>query len=173
MSGSKLAVGGTERSQMNSFGSRSGDRRSSEVTLLVDSFWLVAVTLGRSTSEQSTVTGSPGETAFLLRKAARRYRSRRLVEGDLDFLVDFSDFSSSAGNGRHPFFSEQKLKEKSGPILRDILTTKPLDIDAEQISMHLVPSDWKSISIELVAISQGIGWRVQFVKHSGKAKSEV
>ena len=112
MTGSELAVGGTERSQMNSFGSRSDDRRSSEVNLLVDSFWLVAVTLGRSTSEQSTVTGSPGETAFLLRKAARRYRSRRLVEGDLDFLVDFSDFFSSAGNGWHPFFSEQKLKEK-------------------------------------------------------------
>ena len=103
----------------------------------------------------------------------RRMKSRRLVEGDLDFFFDFSDFSSSAGNGRDPFLSEQKLKEKSGPILSDILTTKPLDIDAEQISMHLVPSDWKSISIELVPISQGIGWRVQFVKHSGKAKSEV
>ena len=95
-------------------------------------------------------------------------KSRRLVEGDLDFFSDFSDFSASAG-----FFSEQKLTEKSGPILSDILTTKPLDIDAEQISMHLVPSDWKLISIELVPISQGIGWRVLFVKHSGKAKSEV
>ena len=103
----------------------------------------------------------------------RRVKSRRLVEGDLDFFFDFSDFSASAGNGRHPFFSEQKLKEKSGPILSDILTTKPLDIDAETISMHLVPSDLKSISIELVPISQGIGWRVQFVKHSGKAESEV
>ena len=87
----------------------------------------------------------------------RRTKSRRLVEGDLDFF-DFSDFFASAGNGRHPFLSEQKLKEKSGPILRDILTTKPLDIDAEQISMNLVPSDWKSISIELLPISQGIGW---------------
>ena len=102
----------------------------------------------------------------------RRTKSRRLVEGDLDFF-DFSDFFASAGNGRHPFLSEQKLKEKSGPILRDILTTKPLAIDAEQISMHLVPSDWKSISIELVPISQGIGWRVQFFKHSWKAESEV
>ena len=83
----------------------------------------------------------------------RRVKSRRLVEGDLDFFFDFSDFSASAGNGSHPFFSEQKLKEKSGPILRDILTTKPLDIDAETISMHLIPSDLKSISIKILRLN--------------------
>ena len=107
------------------FASRSKDRRSSEAEAdgAWDSFWL-EVTIGRSKGENSEAKGTPGEAAFLLRKAVRRMRSLRFVEGDLVF---FLDLSKSVGNGRPSLVSEQKLKEKADPMLIDIFTTKPME----------------------------------------------
>ena len=107
------------------FASKSKDRRSNEVEVdgTWNSFWL-GVTIGRSKGEHSGAKGTPGEVAFLIRKAARRTRSRRFVEGDFGF---FLDLSKTVGNGKLPLVSEQKLKEKADPMLIDIFTTKPME----------------------------------------------
>ena len=138
--GSKEAGGGTERSEVSSgtFASVSKDRGSNEVEGTVDSLWLV-ITSGKSTGEGSRATGRPGEATFMLRKAVRRVWSLRREEGDLVF---FLGFSKTAGNGRLPLVSEQKLKEKAFPMLNDILTTSPLVTDAWQMSKHCFPIDW-------------------------------
>ena len=87
--GSEKAGGGTEGSMLVSgtFASRSEDRRSSEAEVdgAWDSFWL-EITIGGSKGENSEAKGTPGEAAFLLRKAVIRMRSLRFVEGDLVFF---------------------------------------------------------------------------------------
>ena len=140
MERSQEAGGGTEGSNVTSgtLASASKDRGSSEDEGTVDSIRLV-VTSGKSKGEGSRASGRPGEAAFLLRKAVRRVWSLRLVEGDLVF---FLDFSKTAGNGRLPLVSEQKLKEKAVPMLNDILTTRPMVTDAWQMSKHCFPIDW-------------------------------
>ena len=142
MEGSKEAGGGTEGSKVSSgtFASVSKDRGSNEVEGTVDSLWLV-ITSGKSTGEGSRATGRPGEATFMLRKAVRRVWSLRREEGDLVF---FLGFSKTAGDGRLPLVSEQKLKEKAFPMLNDILTTRPMVTDAcWQMSNHCFPIDWK------------------------------
>ena len=120
------------------FASESEDRGSNEVEGKVESKWLEG-TPGKSKDEGSRATGRPGEATFMLRKAVRRVWSLRREEGDLVF---FLGFSKTAGNGRLPLVSEQKLKEKAFPMLNDILTTSPLVTDAWQMSKHCFPIDW-------------------------------
>ena len=76
--------------------------------------------------------------------------SRRFVEGDFGF---FFDLSKTVGNGKLPLVSEQKLKAKADPMLIDNFTTKPMDRDSWQISKHLFPIDWKSMSNVLEPIT--------------------
>ena len=137
MEESKQTGGGTEGSKVSSgtFATVSKDRGSNEEEGIVDSIWLV-VTSEKSKGEGSGATGRQGEAAFLLRKAVRRVWSLRRVDGD---FVIFLGFSKTAGNGRLPLFSEQKLKEKAVPMLNDILTTRPMVTDAWHMSRHCFP----------------------------------
>ena len=137
MEESKQTGGGTEGSKVSSgtFATVSKDRGSNEEEGIVDSIWLV-VTSEKSKGEGSGAKGRPGEAAFLLRKAVRRVWSLRRVAGD---LVIFLGFSQTAGNGRLPLVSEQKLKEKAFPMLKDILTTRPMVTDVWHMSRHCFP----------------------------------
>ena len=137
--GSKEAGGGTEGSKLSSgtFASESEDRGSNEVEGKVESKWLEG-TPGKSKDEGSKATGRPGEVAFLLRKAVRRVLSLCRVLGDFVF---FLGLTKTAGNGRLPLVSEQKLKEKTFPMLSDILTIRPLVTDVWQMSKHCFPID--------------------------------
>ena len=65
------------------------------------------------------------------------------------------------------------MKAKVSPILIDIVTARPMESDPRMMSRHRNPIDWRSMSIELAAISHGIDHRVHVVCHSEKAESEV
>ena len=134
MERSKEAGGGTEGLKVTSgtLATASKDQGSSEDEGTVDSIRLV-VTSGRYKGEGSRASGRPGEAAFLLRKAVRRVMSLCRVLGDFVF---FLGLTKTAGNGRLPLVSEQKLKEKAVPMLNDILTTRPMVTDAWQMSKH-------------------------------------
>ena len=139
MERSQEAGGGTEGSNVTSgtLASASKDRGSSEDEGTVDSIRLV-VTSGKSKGEGSRASGRPGEAAFLLRKAVRRVLSLCRVLGDFVF---FLGLTKTAGNGKLPLVSEQKLKEKTFPMLSDILTIRPLVTDVWQMSKHCFPID--------------------------------
>ena len=74
----------------------------------------------------------------MLRKAVRRVLSLCRVLGDFVF---FLGLTKTAGNGKLPLVSEQKLKEKTFPMLSDILTIRPLVTDVWQMSKHCFPID--------------------------------